>query len=179
MRGRAPLIAFLIMLAGCGVQQGLFSTTGTTGQPLSPYPGYIEIVSGCASRPFNRTNAPEQNLLYLLVVFPGTEAHLSGSSVDFGRYVTKLTDNWATQTGQVTITLQWDRRKDTVSVGKWTFPRGQGNVIVVRREPAGALMAQQVPSLAPHADCTDVLRHVQQRLPKDQVLASLKLQDIR
>ena len=39
-------VPLLMMSMGCGVQQGLFTTTGSTQRALSSHPGFVESVSG-------------------------------------------------------------------------------------------------------------------------------------
>jgi hypothetical protein len=77
MPGRALRILFLLpVLVGCdNVQRGLFSTAGESNRALSPHPGVVAIVSGEAYKPFNATNAPPQNLLYLAIVLRSVSFH--------------------------------------------------------------------------------------------------------
>ena len=167
--------ALLILLAGCDVQRGLFSTSGERSQALLPHPGCIDVVSG---QPLTGGDTSDQNLLYLVIVLPGLKARGSGSSSDYGTYVTTLTFHWETDTGSVSVPVHWDRQRDTVSVSKQTFVRSKGNVLVVRREADGALTAKQMGSLV-HADGPAVLAHLRQQLPNDELIASLQLQDAR
>jgi hypothetical protein len=93
-------------------------------------------------------------------------------------YVTTLTFHWETDTGSVSVPVQWDRQRDTVSVCKQTFVRSKGNVLVVRRQADGALTANQMGSLV-HANGAAVLDHLRQQLPNDELIASPQLQDVR
>ena len=167
--------ALLVLMVGCGAQRGLFSTSGEHSQALLPHPGCIDIVSGQA---LSGDDTSDQNLLYLVIVLPGLKARGSGSSSDYGKYVTTLTFHWETDTGSVSVPVQWDRQRDTVSVSNQTFVRSKGNVLVVRREADGALTAKQMGSLA-HANGSAVLQHLRQQLPNDELIASLRLQDAR
>jgi hypothetical protein len=157
----------------------LFSTAGESNRALSPHPGVVAIVSGEAYKPFNATNAPPQNLLYLAIVLPGLQAHGSGSGGDYGKFITTLTYNWDTQAGRISVVVQWDRQTDTVRVANQRFTRSRGNVLMVRRQTDGQLVAQQVPSLGPNANHTTVLQHLREQLPTDALIASLNLKDDR
>ena len=168
-------MALLVVMVGCGAQHGLFSTSGESAQALLPHPGCIDIVSG---RALTEAGTSDQDLLYLVIVLPGLKARGSGSTSDYGRYVTTLTFRWETDTGSVSVPVRWDRQRDTVSVSNQTFVRSKGNVLVVRRESDGALTAKQVGSLA-HANGAAVLDHLRQQLPSDELIASLQLQDAR
>src|SRR5437870_5551162 len=172
---RFAQFALLVLLVGCGVQRGLFSTSGERSQALSPYPGCIDVVSGQA---LSGADTSDQNLLFLVIVLPGIKARGAGSSSDYGTYVTTLTFHWETDTGSVSVPVRWDRQRDTVSVSNQTFVRSKGNVLVVRREADGALTAKQMGSLV-HANGNAVLDHLRQQLPNDELIASLKLQDAR
>lgn len=171
--------ALLVLMCGCGAQRGLSTTSGEHSQALSPDVGCIDIVSGSALKRRSGADASEQNLLYLVIVLPGLKARGSGSSGDYGTYVTTLTFHWETETGSASVPVQWDRQRDTVSVSKQTFVRSKGNVFLVRREASGALTAKQVASLGPHANCSAVLHHLRQQLPNDELIASLQLQDAK
>jgi hypothetical protein len=173
MRNSAHL-PLLCLIAGCGVQGGLFTTNSESSQALASPLGCIDIVSGYA-QPLRAMDTPEQNLLYLVVVLPGLHARGSGSSGDYGRYVSTLTFDWDTDTGKVSVPVQWDREADKVFVSHQTFVRSKGNVVIVRREPNGAMTAKQVASLGPRADCSAVLDHLREQLPNDELVASLRL----
>jgi hypothetical protein len=167
--------ALLVLMVGCGVQRGLFSTSGEHSQALLPHPGCIDIVSGQA---LSGDDTSDQNLLYLVIVLPGLKARGSGSSSDYGKYVTTLTFHWETEAGSVSVPVQWDRQRDTVLVSHQTFVRCRGNVLVVRREADGALTARQMDSLS-HVNGSAVLQHLRQQLPNDELIASLRLQDAK
>lgn len=167
--------ALLVLLVGCGVQRGLFSTSGERSHALLPHPGLIDIVSGHALR---GDDTSDQNLLYLVMVLPGLKARGSGSSGDYGTYVTTLKFHWETDSGSVSVLVRWNRQRDTVSVSNQTFVRSKGNVLLVRREADGALIAKQIGSLALGNGYT-VLDYLRQQLPTDELIASLQLQDAR
>src|ERR1035441_3743570 len=140
--------ALLVLMVGCGVQRGLFSTSGERSQALLPHPGCIDVVSGQA---LGGDDTSDQNLLYLVIVLPSLKARGSSSTSDYGKYVTTLTFRWETDAGSVSVPVQWDRQRDTVSVSNQMFVRSKGNVLVVRREADGALKAKQMGSLV-HAN---------------------------
>ena len=103
----------------------------------------------------------------------------SGSSSDYGRYVTRITYTWDTRAGTISVPLLWDREADTVAISGQTYGRDKGNVFVVRRESNGRLAGQQLASLGPHAQFAEVLQHVRQQLTNDELIASLRLEDAK
>ena len=162
------LLAFAVV--GCNVQRGHFITTGSRATALAEV-GLIEIVEGYS----NDNDAVSQDLVYVLVVCSDGKVHGSGSSIDIGKYVTSLNYSWDAETGGISAQVQWDRGSDTVLIGENKYGREQGNVFVVRREPDGKMVGQQLPGLGTHAAFPEVLRHIQQHLTNDQLIASLKL----
>lgn len=118
-----------------------------------------------------------QHLLYVLIVCPGVQELGMSSGTDYGDYVTTLDHTWGTKTGAITVSIPWDRRTDTVTIGKQTFSREKGNIFVVRVEPNKELVGQQLTSLGPNASFHQVLEYICQQLPKDEFIRSLKLPD--
>ena len=168
-----------VVVVGCGVQRGRFTTSGEDLRVLSSHPGCIDIVYGQAGERFNENSRPLQNLIYLLVVCPDIQVQGSGSSSDYGRYVTRITYTWDTRAGTISVPLLWDREADTVAISGQTYGRDKGNVFVVRRESNGRLAGQQLASLGPHAQFAEVLQHVRQQLTNDELIASLRLEDAK
>jgi len=155
---------------GCDAQRGHFSTTGDRSTSLSQV-GLVDIVEGHS----NDKDAPSQDLMYVLVVCPGVEAHGSSSGIKMEQYLTILNYSWNTGSSGISVQVQWNRDSDIVSIGDKSFARDKGNVFVVRREAGGKIAGQQLSSLGMHAAFPEVLRHAQQELTNDQLIASLKL----
>jgi hypothetical protein len=162
-------------IVGCDVQRGRFSTSGDSSEAFLSHLGCIEIVSGSGSKPFNTVDSDEQNLLYLLIVCPGVQVHGSGSSSDYGEYITTLNHSWDTEAGTISVKVCWDRQSDTVSIGKDEFARDKGNVFVVQFDAGGKMAAQQLASLGPHVGFQEALQNIQRQLSNDGLITSLKL----
>jgi hypothetical protein len=176
MRILAPsLLVVAVAIAGCNVQRGRFGADTVTAEALSPGAGCIDIVSGSALTTLHATEGGEQNLLYVVCICQAFQAHASGSSSDFGTYITTLTHTWSNAGDKVDVVISWDRSADTVLVGKQKFARDKGNVLIVRRDPVGKITARQLASIGLHASFQQVLQYIQARLPDDKVVAGLKL----
>jgi hypothetical protein len=165
-----------IGLTGChdGRQHGQFSSMGSSMTPLEPTPGVLGIVSGYALAADGRHAGDKQTLLYLLVVCPGIDPRDNGISENDGPYTTTLKYSWGTE---ISVSIPWDRRADTVSIGGRAFDRSKGNVLVIRRGSDGKFTGQQLKSLdakGRHLLCETVLLHIREQLPGDAVVASLR-----
>src|ERR1039458_8674742 len=171
------LLVIAFGLIGCGAQRGRFLTTGSQEAPLSPETGSIDIVDGYSTKAFKGTNAVPRHLLYVVIVCPGVQELGMSSGADYGEYITTLDHRWSTKTGVVAASVSWDRRTDTVEIGKQKFSRDKGNVFIVRCEPNKEVVGQQLTSLVPNAGFHQVLDHVRQQLPNDEFIGSLKLPD--
>lgn len=168
-----------LVVIGCGDQRGRFTTNGEDSRALSSQPGCIDLVYGYATEQSNANTSQLQNLIYLLIVCPGIQAQGSGTSSDYGRYVTRIIFTWDTKAEKISVPLVWDREADTVAISGQKYAREKGNVFVVRRESNGKLAGQQLASLGPHAQFAEVLQHVRQQLTNDELIASLKLGDAK
>ena len=82
---------------------------------------------------------------------------------------------WESTNGEIAVSIQWDRRTDTIVVGKESFDREKGNVFVVRADAQEPINTLQLASLGPQAGFQQLLDYVQRQLPNDQLLKSLKL----
>jgi len=169
------LSAMILGVIGCDVQRGRFSTSGDSSGSFSSHVGCINIVDGYGAKPVNGANKDEGHLLYILIICPGAQEIGSGGSSDYGKYVTTLNHMWTTKTGTLAVSVRWNREDDTVEVGKQNFIREKGNVFVVRLEQNKEIDCQQLANLGPHASFQQVLEHVRQQLPKDELIASLEL----
>ena len=163
-----------LLIVGCGDQRGRFSTSGGGFRAFSENRGFITIVDGYDRKPTRDVDRQEQHLLYLIYMCSGG---LSGSSSDYGQYVTTLNYRWNTSTGTFVVSVRWDRQADTVAIGKQKFIREKGNVFVVRLDADREVVGQQLKSLGPHADFQQVLKHAREQLANDKLMASLKLQE--
>ena len=176
---KKTFLLFLILLlgiVGCDVQRGRFVTTGDTGNSLSSPVGSIDIVDGYETKPAHETGIlNEQHLLYVLIITPCVQEHGSSGHRDFGKYVTTLNHAWNTEKGTFAVSIPWNRQTDTVTIGKQEFIREKGNVFVVRLSAGGEISGQQFASLGPHIRYPEVLQYIQQQLPNDELIASVKL----
>jgi hypothetical protein len=163
-------------VVGCDVQRGRFATIGSTFNPLQSPVGSIDIVDGYEIKPANEEGIPnEQHLLYMLIITPGVQEHGSSSGSDYDKYVTTLSHTWNTEKGVLTLSIPWNRQTDTVTIGKQEFIREKGNVFVARLNANGELSGQQFASLGAHIRYQDVLKYIQQQLPNDELISSVKL----
>jgi len=170
------LLVVALVVVGCGVQRGRFVTTEVIGNPfLSPI-GIIDIVDGYETKPAHDTGIlNEQHLLYILIITPVIQGHGSSGNSDFGKYITTLSHTWNTDKGTLTVSIPWNRQTDIVTIGKQEFVREKGDVFVVRLDANGNISGQQFASLGSHIRYQDVLKYVQQQLPNDELISSVKL----
>jgi hypothetical protein len=170
------LLVAMLGVVGCGVQRGRFVTTSDTGNSFLSPVGGIDIIDGYETKPAHETGIiNEQSLLYLLIITPAVQQHGSSGNSDFGEYITTLSYTWNTEKGVFTVSIPWNRQTDTVTIGKQEFIREKGNVFVVRLDANGEMSGQQFPSLGSHIRYQDVLKYVQQQLPNDGLISSVKL----
>jgi hypothetical protein len=170
------IVVVVLGVIGCGVQRGRFVTTGDTGNPFLSPVGGIDIVDGYETKPAHETGIlNEQHLLYVLIITSAVQEHGSHSSIDFGKYVTTLSYAWNTEKGVLAVSIPWNRQTDIVTIGKQEFIREKGNVFVARLNANGELSGQQFASPGLHVRYQDVLKYIQQQLPNDKLLSSVKL----
>jgi hypothetical protein len=169
----ATLSAFAFVVTGCGVQHGRFVTLGDRYLAFSSAGGGINIVEGCPSKEDNFGS--NQDLLYLIFVSAKSPLRHSAGNFIFGSYITTINHVWNTETSDFTVSLDWDRQKDTVAVGKQKFFREKGNVFVVRLDAQGEDFCRQLASLGPHSSFQEVLEHARQQLPNDEQIRKLTL----
>jgi hypothetical protein len=170
------LLVVALGVVGCGVQRGRFVTTGDTGNPFLSPVGGIDIIDGYETKPAHETGIlNEQHLLYILIITSAVQQHGSSSSSDLGKYVTTLRYTWNTEKGTLAVSITWNRQTDTVTIGKQEFVREKGDVFVVRLDANGEMSSQQFASLGQHIRYQDVLKYIQQQLPNDGLISSVKL----
>ncbi len=166
----------LLGVAGCDAQRGKFVTTSGNSNEFSFPVGSIDIISGYEKKPTkDGGDLNEQNLLYVVILTPATNAHSSTSQNDYGKYVTTLTHSWNTEKGSFAVSIPWNRETDVVTIGKKEFVREQGNVFVVRLDTDGKISTRQLSSLRAHVHFQKVLEYVQQQLLDDKLISSVKL----
>lgn len=141
---------------------------------IAEQPGMLWIVPG-SPRLADGTLGDEENLLYLLVLSPKLEYSEHGSGTQFGNPSNIYETTWNTPKGKVTISVSWNKRSDTVSVGKRKFERKTGATFVIIRSPNGELRVAQLPSAGPHVKPEDALRFIQEHSRDDTLLSQLTL----
>ena len=111
-------------------------------------------------------------MLYLLVVCPGLAANGRGTATDYGQRFNAYTSRWETQQGEVSVTVSWDKRADSV---KQQFNRNAGNAFVILRQPDGKLVATPLPNPGPDSDANSALHFILQHMTNDALIASIRL----
>jgi hypothetical protein len=171
----AMISLLLFGITGCNVQRGRFVTSGDLYCPFSSRGG-ICIVQGSPTTPLiGGSSGKDQNLLYVMFItrnFP--HADESGSIV-FGEYVTTLPYILNNGGSDIEVSLNWNREKDTIAVGKQEFSREKGNVFVVQLDAKGEVVCRQLASLGPDSSFQQVLDHTRQHLPNDEQIRKLTL----
>ena len=114
-------------------------------------------------------------MLYLLVVCPGLAANGRGTTTDYGQGFNAYISRWETQQGGVSVTVGWDKRADSVHIGKQQFNRNAGNAFVILRQPDGKLVATPLPNPGPDADANSALHFILQHMTNDALIASIRL----
>ena len=168
----AALLTLVVLgVLYCGFQLGHFTTDASRSVAISPQPGLIEIVEGTPSG----SDALHQDLLYLLIVCPDVQTHGSGNGINMDTFFTTLNYTWDINPGNISIQVKWNRQTDRVLIGDQKYIREKGNVFVVERGVTGKINSYQLPSLGSHASFPEVLKHVQQEMPNDKLVTTLKL----
>lgn len=160
-------------LAGCGIQLGKYSSSGSFFDPLKPDFGIISIDRGT---PALRSSEKSQNLLAVILWCPGLETGPpSGSSQTNGTFVTTRKFWWTTGSGSVDFTYSWNRVSDKVTIAGRQFDRTNGNGFVVLRKFSGRWSVRQVSDIPPWDDARGVLRAFQRKLPRSDFVADLSI----
>ena len=123
-------------------------------------------------------NTNRHNWFYLMIICRDVKAAAnqgSGSGInhDLMSYP-RFHYEWATDKGTARVSLRWNMWTDNVSIGGQKFNRKKGNVFVVVRESNGELMTRQCGTLSSQADRPEIVRHIRQRLPDDELVKSLR-----
>ena len=171
----AVLLLLLGALSGCDIGSRVkFVAPSAKSVELASHNGMFCTVPGNAVLD-DQTMGPQENLLYLLVVCPELAASGRGTGTDSQQRVNSYISFWETQEGKVSVTVSWDKRADTVSIGQQKFKREAGSAFVVVRQPSGNLVATQLPSPGPDADAKTALSFIQKHMTNDALVASVRL----
>ena len=138
-------IVLLLMTAGCdsGIQKGRFAVERERSLSLASHTGCLCIISGHSLSQDDQIGGPLQDLIYLVIVCPGVYSQGSDSSSQHKDYHSTFTYTWKDKLGQVPVSICWNRRTDTITIGGQEFKRGNGNVFVVRHPRGGQETSQQ------------------------------------
>jgi hypothetical protein len=166
------LLLFIALgVVGCDVQHGRFVTTNDTSNELLLPVGSVDIVNGYETE---APNANDHPLLYVIFITSASQEHGSGGNSDYGAYNTTLSHTWDTEKGVLQASVSWDRRSDTVTIGKSEFIRSKGNVFIARLNANGEISGKQLVNLTSPSNLKEILHFIQQQLPNDSQIASLK-----
>lgn len=173
-----PLLLVLIALcSGCfdGRQKGKFAVSSSGECALANHPGSLVILRGHALTRDNQPTGADVPLLHVLIVCPGLKANGSGSDSSEGTYrsIHKLT--WFATPNDVTSEFSWDRARNIVEIHGQQYDRVDGSIFVVVRHADGTVTSWQVNSIDGNIDEKDLLRHIREQLPKNQIIADVEL----
>jgi hypothetical protein len=174
MRTPFAILLFLLPIAGCDMSGAKFIAPSSRGVELASHNGFLLTIPGSKLLE-DGTMGTSQNVLYLLVVCPDLTASAKGRGTDHGRRINTYICNWETPRGSVSVSIAWDKRADTVTIGGKTFTRGSGNVFVVKRERTGDLSPLQLPSIGSDVGPEEALRFIQGQMSNDAVVAAIRL----
>lgn len=120
--------------------------------------------------------ANAQRLFVCVVALcPGFRGGLRGSSDSFRGHSATSSWTWQTNVGDVSLSMSWDRRADTVEIGGARYSRAAGNTFLARYEHPGHWTVQQLASIPLPRTPTSALEQIQQQLPNDPLVSSLAL----
>ena len=118
--------------------------------------------------------ANAQRLFVCVVALcPGLRGGLRGSSDSFRGYSATSSWTWQTDVGDVSLSMSWDRRADTVEIAGARYSRAAGNTFVARYEHPGRWRIQQLVSIPLPRAPTDALESIQRQLADDPLVSSL------
>ncbi len=177
-RKSVPLF-LLGALPGCDIASGVkYVAPSAMSVGLESHNGRFLTVPGNAVLN-GQTMGPQENLLYVLVVCPGLAASGHGTGTDHQPGVNAYTSFWETPNGEVSVTVKWDKRADTVSIGEHRYQREAGSAFVIVWQPNGVLDVTQLPSPGPDADAKTALGFIQKRMTNDALIAGVRLMESR
>jgi len=167
-----PMIVAL-SLAGCGVQLGKYTSSGSFFDPLEPDFGIISIDRGTPTLSSSENN---QNLIAVVLLCPDLRTRPpSGSSQTNGAFVTTRRFWWTTERGRLDFTYSWNRVTDRINIAGRQFDRSTGNGFLVVRDLAGDWSVRQICCIPLWDDARGILRVFQRKLPNNQLVAQLSV----
>jgi hypothetical protein len=162
------------------------ASISVTGQQLVDFDHSFGVVGGMSTiygRPLVDGKPTLQNVLYLMIIFPGGRAATNHSCTSGLRPAESSSVecyyDWATITGSAHLSLLLNTRSGAITIGSQGFERKNGNVFVVVSKSNGELTSQQCGTLGPLAKVSEVVRHIRQQLPKDKLVASVRVPEFK
>ena len=165
-------LAVALVLTGCGRPKFIAPSSGSI--ELASHNGFLWTIPGSPLLD-DGTMGAQQNLLYVLVVCPDLAASERGTGTRYGGRANSYSSLWANSQGPVSISVDWDKHTDTVTVGGRTFGRSTGSVFVVRRERSGALSSTQLPSPSTDLGSDQALHYIQRQMSTDTLITTIRL----
>ena len=188
MKNYILLIVGALALASCTkkqpatpVEAAPISVTGLRVVDFDYSSGIVGGVSTIYGWPRVNGKRTLQNGLYVMLIFPGVraaESHSHTSGLGPGEESSvECHYDWETITGSAHLSLLWNTRSDSIAIGRQRFERKNGNVFVVVRNTNGELTSQQCGNLGPLAEVSEIVRHIRQQLPRDELVASVRMSE--
>jgi hypothetical protein len=148
-------------------------------EPLLARFGCVQIVSGCHLNAIGLKRDDEENLLYIVIIGPVMlHGEANGDRSDGftnESFITILNHSWNDGSRASSVDIRWDRRADSISVGKYTFNRRNGDVFLMEFATDGNPHAQQFSNLEPSGGPHQLLQYLRRELPDNKVLSSMRL----
>lgn len=168
--------AVALAITGCGRPKFVALSAGAV--ELASHNGFLWSIPGHPMLA-DGTTAPQQNLLYLLVVCPDLAASEKGTESRHGGRINSYVSRWRTPAGPVSVAVDWDKNEDAVTVGGKAYRRNTGNVFVVKRESGGALSCTQLPSPTTDFGYDQALGYIQQNMSTDEIITAIRLAKVK
>ena len=176
---KADKIYYLLLLLGVSVFEvscgPRYVAPSGKSMDLTSDSGVFWIIPGNELLDGGRTMGPQENLIYLLIVCPHLKVVEHGTGSTHGVRVNSYYSFWKSAGGEVSISLDWNKRTDKVIIGKEQFNRKVGNVFVVVRQPTGNIMTRQLSGLGSNADASAALTFIKNQIANDAVIANVRI----
>jgi hypothetical protein len=129
--GACALVFCALSSCDDGIQHGKYVQGASVIVTLEPL-AFLHIVTGHRTDGESEILGSEENLLYVMFMFPEIPGANVGSGMSTNRYISKF-DHGITPVGQPTRSFEyrWDRRRHTLSVGNQVFDIENGNLFVL------------------------------------------------
>jgi hypothetical protein len=180
MRNSWWCLLLVLTLCGCDVKTGHFCANGEKQIGSSSHVASLAIINGC--RAANGLLGENENLLYLMIVCPtlklGTNESIGGGIEGDPMATPLIYNEWQTTSGEARVTIEWNTRSDSVSIGQKEFNRTAGNVFFIVRKATGELVARQCGMLGPNADFSDLIQLVRRTSDGDELVRSVKFDNL-